>query len=56
MYLDTFSSVARYLHTDLTSPSYTEVGEEPFSLAWASGSMPVVGPPTCVLCILYSVL
>ncbi|KAI1062531.1 hypothetical protein LB506_005969, partial [Fusarium annulatum] len=34
------------LHTDLTSPSNTEVGEELFSLVWASGSVPVVAPPT----------
>jgi hypothetical protein len=46
MYLHTFSIVAA---TNLTSPSYTEVGEEPFSLAWASGSVPVVAPPTCIV-------
>ncbi|KAI1032216.1 hypothetical protein LB503_010780 [Fusarium chuoi] len=44
------------LHTDLTAPSYTEVGEELFSLVWASGSVPVVAPPTYVLCFVYSVL
>ncbi|EGU82317.1 hypothetical protein IWW34DRAFT_785905 [Fusarium oxysporum f. sp. albedinis] len=42
------------LHINPTSPSYTEVGEEPFSLAWASGSVRAGGCSTYV-CIVAAI-